>query len=121
MPMALKGLHVWQKVKDVVLDDVHEQFVVCPHNPDRLRRPSPSAGARHSETLELATASLVASRLHAPTECVTVDSAPQHVRAVLRGALCRPPAQRLVELHQRDLWTLRSADQGRSDGRASIS
>jgi hypothetical protein len=104
MPMALKGLHVWQKVKDVVLDDVHEQFVVCPHNPDRLRRPSPSAGARHSETLELATASLVASRLHAPTECVTVDSAPQYVRVVRcavpthRSATRRASSARLVDV-----------------------
>ena len=54
MPTAMKTLHVWQHVKDVVLDDVHEQFVVCPHNPDRLRRPSPGPGALHDESLEYA-------------------------------------------------------------------
>jgi hypothetical protein len=41
MTIALKRLHLWQNVKDVVLDDVHEQFVICLHHPNRLRRPSP--------------------------------------------------------------------------------
>jgi hypothetical protein len=53
MPIAMKGLQVWHNVRDVIFDDVHEQFVVRPHNPDRLGRPSPSAGALHGETLEL--------------------------------------------------------------------
>ena len=52
MPIAMEGRHVWHNVRDVVFDDVHEQFVVRPHSPDRLGRPSPSAGALHGETLE---------------------------------------------------------------------
>jgi hypothetical protein len=57
MPIAIiKRLHVWRNVKDVVLDDIHEQFVICPHHPDRLRRPSPRPEVLHAERSPITTA-----------------------------------------------------------------
>jgi hypothetical protein len=132
MPIAMKRLYVWRNVKDVVLADIHEQFVVCPHHPDRLRRPSPRPEVLHADTLEHAltwnvfrTLELLPPafwlrRLQARLQSArTLDSAQQIVRVELWRALCQPPTQRLIGPHQRDpvadilietehaVWTLR--------------
>jgi hypothetical protein len=115
MPIAMKRLRMWRNVKDVVLDDIHEQFVICPHHPDRLRRPSPRPEILHADTLEHAltwnvfrTLELLPPafwlrRLQARLQSAqTLDSAPQIVRVELWRALCQPPSQRLIDPHQRD-------------------
>ena len=49
MLIARKRRGVWRTVKDVGLDHRLDQFVVCPHHPDRLRRPSPRPGTFHAD------------------------------------------------------------------------
>ena len=53
MLIARKRPHASLDVNDV-LGHGHEQFVVCPHHPDRLRRPSPRPGAFDADVLQRA-------------------------------------------------------------------
>jgi hypothetical protein len=86
---------------------VHEQIVIAPHHPDRLRRPAARAGAVMDErfhqtltwnvfrTLELLPAPFWLRRLHARLGGDSFPAAPQILQVHLWQALILPPAQRI--------------------------
>ena len=117
MLIARKGPRAWRNVNDLVLDHRHDQFVVCPHHPDRLRRPSPRPGSFDADvlqraftwnvfrTLELLPPAFWLRRLQARLQSLpTREAAPQIVRVELWRELPQPPARRLIDPdHGRDV------------------
>ena len=87
--------------------DVCGDFVIAPHHPDRLRRPSPRIGARDEEhflhtlawnvfrTLELLPPAFWLRRLHACLRGEAPGAAAQTVKVSLWRDLSVPPAQRI--------------------------
>lgn len=121
--------------------DLHNEFVIAPHHPDRLNRP-PAAAARAADercrqaflwnvfrTFELLTPAFWLRRLHARMLRDANGAAPQIVRVRLWERLPAPPAQNLdgaleptlvdvmIET-ERTVLTLMAADDGDPLGRA---
>ena len=110
MPIARKELALRPKTNDLVLGSELAQLIVCPHHPDRLRRPASRAGDLHADnleyaltwnvfrTLELLPPAFWLRRLQARLQSAqSLQAAPQIVRVELWRALSLPPAQQLVD------------------------
>jgi hypothetical protein len=89
------------------VEDVYGDIVIVPHHPDRLRRPSPGAGAHDEEhfihaltwnvfrTLELLPPAFWLRRLHACLSGDAPGAAAQTVDVTLWRELLLPPARRI--------------------------